>query len=54
MKKNSKKRFIPNIMRRSDLVDFQLYEYIEITTLSEGDIFGEIALQNSSKNEIQQ
>ena len=48
-KENYKKRFIPNIMRRSDLVDFKLYEYIEITTLTEGDIFGEIALQNSSK-----
>ncbi len=41
-------------MRRSDLVDFKLYEYIEITILSEGDIFGEIALQNSSKKELQQ
>ena len=48
-KENYKKRFIPNIMGRSDLVDFKLYEYIEITTLTEGDIFGEIALQNSSK-----
>ena len=38
-------------MRSSDLDDFKLYEYIEITTLSEGDIFREFALQNSSKKE---
>ena len=48
-KENYQKRFIPNKIEKSELVDFKLYEYMEITTLGEGDIFGEIALQNSSK-----
>ena len=48
-KENYKKRFIPNIIEKIDLVEFKLFEYIEITNLTEGDIFGEIALQNSTK-----
>ena len=48
-KDNYKKRFIPNIIEKIDLIDFKLYEYIELTNLNEGDIFGEIALQNTTK-----
>ena len=48
-KENYKKRFIPNIIEKIDLVEFKLFEYIELTNLTEGDIFGEIALQNTTK-----
>ena len=48
-KDNYKIRIIPDKIEKSDLIEFKLYEYIEITNLTEGEIFGEIALQNSSK-----
>ena len=48
-KENYKRRIIPDKIEKSDLIEFKLYEYIEITNLTEGEIFGEIALQNASK-----
>ena len=48
-KEHYKRRIIPNKIEKSDLTEFKLYEYIEITNLTEGEIFGEIALQNTSK-----
>ena len=48
-KEQYKIRIIPDKIEKTDLIEFKLYEYIEITNLTEGEIFGEIALQNTSK-----